>query len=335
MVSSFIPFLLFVQFPIAVFIYFDSKKRNIHNYWFWTLGVLLFMPFFLPFYVLLRPRKRFALCKSCWSKVYDETKVCSACGVEIPANEAMYGDWGAIDFFAILALSLFIIPMSIGGLGNSIGVIGHDWTEWGNMLFLSFVSEVSLVAMSVWFIRKVCNRPLSHIGLTSRNLTGNILLGVIAVLPSFLIQYVIEEAFIKMTTMLAPSQHEYIIQLQVQEHEASIRIFSESIGSLSRVSAVIFTVLLLAPIGEEILFRGILYTSLRQKKKLNISIIITSVIFAVAHAQLIHFLPVMSVGVILAYLYERTRSLVPSMTLHFVANLFLIVIWYYYPEFYT
>lgn len=335
MINNFLPFLLFVQLPVAIFIYFDSKRRNLHNYWFWTFGVLLFLPFFLPFYVLLRPRKRFALCKSCWSKVYDKADSCSACGTEIPVGEVTYGEWGIIDFFAILALSLFVIPISIGGLGNSIGMIGYDWTEWKNMILLSFVSEVSLIGMSIWFIKKVCSRPLSHIGLTSKNLAGNILLGIIAILPSFLIQYAVEEAFIRMTTMLAPSQYEYIIQLQFQEHEGSIRILSESVGSLSRVAAVLITVLLLAPIGEEILFRGILYTSLRQKKRLNVSIILSSVIFAIAHAQLIHFLPVMTVGMILAYLYERTRSIVPSITLHFFTNLLLVFVWHYYPGFYT
>lgn len=77
-----------------------------------------------------------------------------------------------------------------------------------------------------------------------------------------------------------------------------------------------------APIAEEILFRGWLYTCLREKIGVWAGILVTSVLFALAHWEKTHLyaLAVFPVGVALGFIRDRTGSLKASMTLHAVYN---------------
>ncbi|MBU1006915.1 MAG: CPBP family intramembrane metalloprotease, partial [Candidatus Omnitrophica bacterium] len=49
-----------------------------------------------------------------------------------------------------------------------------------------------------------------------------------------------------------------------------------------------------------------------------------AVVFSLLHANIAGFLPIMALGVLLAYLYEATGSLVASMTVHVIHNSVII-----------
>jgi membrane protease YdiL (CAAX protease family) len=87
------------------------------------------------------------------------------------------------------------------------------------------------------------------------------------------------------------------------------------------VPSVLGSVLLI-PVAEEVLFRGILYQALRQRVGVAIAALVSAVGFAALHAQpspsaAIVFLPM---GILFAAAFERTRSLYPSMLLHATYN---------------
>lgn len=77
-----------------------------------------------------------------------------------------------------------------------------------------------------------------------------------------------------------------------------------------------------APITEELLFRGWIYTSLRRTLGVAFAILIVSVLFACAHWESTHFyaLAVFPVGLALAYVRERTGSVAASITFHALYN---------------
>ena len=60
------------------------------------------------------------------------------------------------------------------------------------------------------------------------------------------------------------------------------------------------------------------------------SMIYSSLLFAALHQSLVAFLPIFFLAMVLAYLYEKTGSLWPSITLHIanntIATLFAIFI---------
>ncbi|MEQ1793088.1 MAG: CPBP family intramembrane glutamic endopeptidase, partial [Nitrospira sp.] len=77
-----------------------------------------------------------------------------------------------------------------------------------------------------------------------------------------------------------------------------------------------------APIFEELAFRGILYAILRRRLGPLPAALISASIFAAAHGYgLIGFVSVLWSGLLWAWLYERTGSLVPGMIAHATNNL--------------
>lgn len=88
------------------------------------------------------------------------------------------------------------------------------------------------------------------------------------------------------------------------------------------------SLVILPPLAEEIIFRGFLFTSLRAKFRLRYTVIITSVLFGLAHLQFGSDAPLLWVAAIdtfvlscfLCYLRERTNSLWPPIFLHAIKN---------------
>ena len=77
----------------------------------------------------------------------------------------------------------------------------------------------------------------------------------------------------------------------------------------------------LAPLFEELIFRGILFTTLRKKFSFPTSMVASGLIFALAHGYgVIAFLSVLWSGFLWAWAYERTGSVIPGMLAHAVNN---------------
>lgn len=80
---------------------------------------------------------------------------------------------------------------------------------------------------------------------------------------------------------------------------------------------------ILAPLAEEIVFRGaILRTLLDMMSKKNHwgAIMISAAIFGVAHGNTAQFVNALLMGLLLGWMYYRTKSLVPGILMHWVNN---------------
>ncbi len=75
-----------------------------------------------------------------------------------------------------------------------------------------------------------------------------------------------------------------------------------------------------APIFEETLFRGFLLPSLTRYMSTWGAIVLSAVIFAVAHLSLSEVLPLTTLGIVLGFVYSRSRNLLSSMLLHSLWN---------------
>ncbi|WP_213952783.1 CPBP family intramembrane glutamic endopeptidase [Variovorax sp. dw_954] len=77
---------------------------------------------------------------------------------------------------------------------------------------------------------------------------------------------------------------------------------------------------ILAPVLEEMLFRGIVLRGfLRQYSRWH-AILGSAVLFGAAHLNIYQFVVGIAMGVVLGWLYERTRSLIPCIALHVAYN---------------
>jgi len=75
-----------------------------------------------------------------------------------------------------------------------------------------------------------------------------------------------------------------------------------------------------APIVEEVIFRGFIFAGLRERFGWQISALISSLLFAAIHFQLTAFLPITILGLIFAFLYQRSGSIWPAIIMHVSSN---------------
>jgi membrane protease YdiL (CAAX protease family) len=93
-------------------------------------------------------------------------------------------------------------------------------------------------------------------------------------------------------------------------------------GATDRVLTDLLDSVVVAPIVEELLFRGVLYGTLRRWMAPLPAAALSAGLFAVAHGYgAVGFVEVFASGLLWAVAYEWTRSLVPSMVAHAAGNL--------------
>lgn len=81
-----------------------------------------------------------------------------------------------------------------------------------------------------------------------------------------------------------------------------------------------FTAGIAAPFFEEFLFRGFLLPSLTRYLPVWGAIVVSSLLFAIAHLSLSEILPLTVLGMVLGVVYTRSRNLLSSMLLHSLWN---------------
>ncbi len=82
----------------------------------------------------------------------------------------------------------------------------------------------------------------------------------------------------------------------------------------------IIAVVVLAPIVEELVFRGCIHSRLRRSMKPLTAALISAFIFGVAHGHIISVVYAFTLGLVLTYLYERYNSVVIPMIFHAAFN---------------
>ena len=77
-----------------------------------------------------------------------------------------------------------------------------------------------------------------------------------------------------------------------------------------------------APVVEEIFFRGFLFQGFRQQYGWMPAVFISSAIFGAVHLDPVALIPTFVLGCVLAYVYHRSNSVWPGMIFHAAINSF-------------
>ena len=85
------------------------------------------------------------------------------------------------------------------------------------------------------------------------------------------------------------------------------------------------SIVILAPLIEELLFRGYILEGLLAKYSYKKAILISSLLFAIAHLNIWQFPGTFIGGILLGWLYYKTRSLALVMILHASNNFFVFI----------
>jgi membrane protease YdiL (CAAX protease family) len=81
-----------------------------------------------------------------------------------------------------------------------------------------------------------------------------------------------------------------------------------------------------APFGEELLFRGFIFKGLRRRLSLWPAVLLSAGVFALVHLYPLIMPTIFADGVVLALAYERRQSLATTMVMHAVNNLIIFAI---------
>jgi len=100
-----------------------------------------------------------------------------------------------------------------------------------------------------------------------------------------------------------------------------------------RLVLSLISLAVLPAIGEELIYRGILFSKLREAtSNFHFAALISGIIFASVHQQPMQLIPIAFMGVFLAYVYHYTKNIWYSITLHFLINAVQISAFYFWPE---
>ncbi|TVP77767.1 MAG: CPBP family intramembrane metalloprotease [Puniceicoccaceae bacterium] len=99
-------------------------------------------------------------------------------------------------------------------------------------------------------------------------------------------------------------------------------------GDPLAIGLLVVMAVVLAPIVEEIIFRGCLYRFLKSQTTVLAAQILSGVLFSLMHNNLFSFFPLLIFGVLLARVYERSGNLLVPIWLHAFFNGFSLLMLY-------
>ena len=236
--------------------------------------------------------------------------------------------WQIGDILRIIILSFIfsyaffiLFGFAVKALENILNI---KFTFYNNenlrMVFDTIILDAMVFVVVLGFIVKTYKRKLKDLGFSKKGLMKNIgygISGYIGVIPVIFIIGMIVYVILNLFKIKPPLQP--IVGLLLNEKNTTLILISSIVASL------------FGPVIEEIFFRGVMYNAIKAKIGIFWSILITSVLFSFLHTHaleyfLVGFIPIAILGAFLAYLYEKTGSLIPSITLHILNNVGSVVI---------
>ena len=86
--------------------------------------------------------------------------------------------------------------------------------------------------------------------------------------------------------------------------------------------------MLLVPILEEVVFRGLLFSRLQKVMPNIVVALITSVVFGLVHGQIVWMLFAFVVGLVLSFVRIKTGSILPTILMHVLINTYATLVSY-------
>jgi uncharacterized protein len=226
--------------------------------------------------------------------------------------------WNALDgLVSIIVLIGLLVGIYFGTskllrVLNTRQIINLNIENINNLTFSIFYGiQVLLMVGIVWFFVVYWRRSdLRALGFKYYSVLKTIWYTFISLLFIFLFSFV----------YVIVLQYFFGIDAPPSKIEQLISNNNISSNILIAVTAVI------APLCEEIYFRGFLYQAFKKNFGIPMGLFLSSFLFSLAHLELYSFIPIMVIGWLLAYIFEKTKSIFTVIILHSIYNLILISI---------
>ncbi|MCP3032582.1 CPBP family intramembrane metalloprotease [Halobacillus sp. A1] len=87
-----------------------------------------------------------------------------------------------------------------------------------------------------------------------------------------------------------------------------------------------------APITEEIIFRKVIFGQMYKRFNFLLAVLVSSLVFGAFHFDFTHMLVYFSMGVVFAFLYVKTKSIITPIVAHMAMNSFVVLSQFFYSE---
>jgi membrane protease YdiL (CAAX protease family) len=214
----------------------------------------------------------------------------------------------------LLLGSGLMISLSLGMLITlTMRQLAPDFTAAQERFFNFIVSSLSFqgtgLALTHFFLKHHEITWAEFLGLKGPGLKRALLIGAIVVVVALPVILTFNEL---MRVLIARLHEEPATQPTLQILEISV--------SLGQRILFGFTAIVVAPLIEEILFRGILYRAIQQRGFPKLALFGSALFFGVIHGSTMTLLPLSALAIILALLYDRTGNLMAPIFAHSLFN---------------
>lgn len=232
----------------------------------------------------------------------------------------------------LLYLFLVIFGLLIGSLAVlAIPLMGHgsiSSLKWGQAISSTFLFILPPIVLYLFTRQK----PFQQIGFTKPNNITIMFVGIIVMFAALPIISQLTEWNENMKLPASLAKLEEIIKA-AEEQAQQMTEQMLAVTTFGGLVANLIVIALIAAVGEELTFRGVIQQFLTKIcKNAHIAIILSAAIFSAIHFQFYGFLPRMVLGVFLGYFFYMTKSLWTSILMHFANNALAIIAYYLYHK---
>lgn len=231
----------------------------------------------------------------------------------------------SMGFCAQVIFSFFLVSANPNGIGDD--VLNSPWVLIGG----GFCFQLFVHVASFFLFLRITKQSFQEILSTTRLSSKYwLLLPVVLIVCFFTVEFF---GWISTSLFEAAGGFRFIEdELIWQKKYAEIFTHNDPL----RLVLSLFTLAVLPAIGEELIYRGILFSKLREAtQNFHFAAIVSGIIFASMHSQPLQLLPIALMGTFFAYVYHYTKNIWYSVILHFLINGLQIIAFYFWPDLMT
>ncbi|MDD5437125.1 MAG: CPBP family intramembrane metalloprotease [Candidatus Omnitrophica bacterium] len=223
--------------------------------------------------------------------------------------------WGVWDVGKVAILFLFFGYMLVIIESVLIRVFPIIKNDDLRMVFNSSVLDTLTIVFILYFTVVQYKEKLRSVGIAFKNFSKNVFYGIIGYVATLPLLFLI-----LIITAVVANFFKYVPKEQVV-----VELFMRQDNPVFLIYTSVFAAIA-GPIVEELFFRGFMYTAVKKHVGIFWAAVISAAFFAGLHAHPVGFLPIMVLGILLAYLYEKTGTLVSSITVHMIHNFSMVLL---------
>ncbi|MDP8253770.1 MAG: type II CAAX endopeptidase family protein [Candidatus Kaelpia aquatica] len=225
--------------------------------------------------------------------------------------------WSLKDFLKILVwvifwLQVFSVSDELLGFFMKIST-EREYIVFN--LFNSFILDVTIFVLVLYWLKKYFKQGLAAIGVGLKNMLYPLKIALssyLSFIPLLFIVMVLSLTFLGKYEKASSPQLLFFFLL-----------FEKNPLILTLTSLF---VVFIGPFVEELFFRGLLYTVLKKSIGGLQALLISSLLFAFLHMNIIGFFPILALAFLFVYLYEKTGSLWCPIFAHVLHNGFILLL---------